>query len=160
MSKYSQAQSNIDVDIEHLLKNAPHYKRLLQRLPSNSDIAFVSMTFHAIARKDKSLTPVQLLDLATSKLSEKYPHLIKYFDLYRHEVIDFATYVLLKTNLPEEALRALKQKQHEKYIKENMATKPPTLKQISMLRYLGFEGSIQNRFEASEMISSLKESAK
>jgi len=34
------------------------------------------------------------------------------------------------------------------------------IKIIGMLKSLGFEGSIQNRLEASEMISKLKENAK
>ena len=55
-----------------------------------------------------------------------------------------------------EVQRLIRKKQNKKYEKEATAAKPPTPSQRNMLKYLGFEGSIQNRLEASEMISKLK----
>jgi len=150
-------KQDVTINISQFSQNAPHYKRFLKRLPSNSDIQFISMAFYDIARAYKELTPAQLLDLSISKLSSKHPHTIQYLDSYKLEALDFATYVLDKVNLLKEAQRIIKQKEKEKYRNEYMATKEPTPAQISLLKYLGFEGAIRNRFEASELISKLKE---
>lgn len=148
-----------DSQFETYLPNASHQKRFLKRFATASNIAKVSHTYHDIARKLRHLTPEQLLNQVITNLSVKQPALITYFDPYWQEALDFAIYVLAKVNLPAEAQRTIKQKQHEKYVKENMATKKPTPKQVSMLRYLGYEGQVQTRLEASELISKLKGSA-
>jgi len=148
-------QSDDNSIIEKFVFGMEHEKRLLERLSIN-EVAILSPGFHDTARGNKLLTPAQLVERVRSKLSEKHPQLVRYLDSYKEEAWAFATYVLEKINLPEEAQRELKQKQKAKYQNESMAIKEPTQKQLKFLTELGFEGSIQNRLEASHLISKLK----
>jgi len=149
--------NNATINISQFSQNASHYKRFLKRLPSDSDVQFISMAFHAVARNNKNLTPTQLLDLAIFKLSSKHPHTIQYLNSHKDEALEFSTYVLEKITLPKKTQRLIKQKQIEIYVnKESMAKKAPTPKQLQFLAELGFKGQVRTRLEAYEAITRLK----
>jgi len=149
--------SNTDINIiTQLLLESENKKVFLQRLPRESEIAIFSGTCHRIARKDKNLKPDPLLNLATSQLTDKHPVIIHCIESYRREALDFASYVLDKVNLPLEVQQRIKKLQGEKHRREYMEKDPPTEKQIKFLRELGYEGTVQNKLEASEMISKVK----
>jgi len=153
--KTKQSINSIPSDNNSLIENfvfdMEHEKRLLERL-SHSEESTLSPKFHNIAKKDKFLTPSQLIERVRSELSEKHPQLVQYLNSHKDEALDFAAYVLERVNLPEEDQRLIRQKQNKKYEKEAIAAKPPTPAQLKILDKLGFTGPIQNRQDAVEMI--------
>jgi len=75
----------------------------------------------------------------------------------RDEAVKFAQYVIWRENLTPEEHARLKAIQAEEGRRAWMETQPPTEKQINYLRLLGYEGEVESRGHASQLIDELRE---
>ena len=75
----------------------------------------------------------------------------------RDEAVKFARYVIWRENLSPEEHARLKAIQAEEGRRAWMETQPPTEKQINYLRLLGYEGEVESRGHASQLIDELRE---
>jgi len=142
--------------LDELTKSWDNKKAFINRFTSLSERAKLCSLFYNLARTNKHLTPLTLFKIAADKLKAAGSPLWPYLNVFKQDAINFADYVLEREALPKKVRLAINQYQSTKYRDEHIATKAPTQKQVSMLKYLGFKGSIQNRLDASEMISKLK----
>jgi hypothetical protein len=74
----------------------------------------------------------------------------------RAAALAFAEWCLAYESLDPEAKRQLKAGRGEQYRVRWMAAQPPSEKQIAYLRALGYQGEVQSKAHASELIDSLR----
>ena len=145
----------LGTSLDDLVLSWDKKKTFINRLSSLSDRTKLSNLFYDIARKNTNLKPVELFDLVADKLMEADSPLFPYLYTFKPEAIQFAEYVLEKEQLPQDIRLAIKHYISDKYRKEYMEKDPPTEKQIHFIRELGYTGLVQNKLDASKIISKL-----
>jgi hypothetical protein len=81
---------------------------------------------------------------------------LDFLSAYKAEALSFVRWAIWWESLPREERSIFKAKRGEQYRRLYLESQPPTEKQISYLRSLGWTGEVKSKLHASELIEKLK----
>jgi hypothetical protein len=82
--------------------------------------------------------------------------MLRRFDQYPEEALALVAHNVERQSLPRDERQRLRKASGAFYKRQSMETKSPTEAQIRYLRDLGYEGSIDSRLHASDLIDQIR----
>lgn len=156
-------------ETKHPLDTSPQ-RRFLERFETNRR-GFISNIFLRVTRQGVTNPNVivstvrrNLVDQSKratywnpdSNTIQRNDAILDVLNTHHEEAVDFAKWAVEWESLSDSERQAIKAERGAYYKRQHMDSQPPTDKQVRYVRALGYDGTIESKLHASELIDKLR----